>query len=180
MKFEILSIHISFDKVYVSTKCLELGINFFVSETSLLGGFELEQYLDQSRSIDENGEKRSDRYVFQLKKNADREKINIGDILILTDNHALVIEMVMTISGRKMGCVLEYSAGIIPLNTLLIFNNKKWITIEEADFILQKNPNFHFYQKAKEKNWLLYWIRPVDHSDQPEVGCKLIVNSSDT
>lgn len=171
MKFKVLSVNEFNDKAFVFTKCLDKDENFFISETSLLGGFELVEYLDQPRSIDENGQQCSDRFVFQLKHKSDNAYINTADIVELTDNYALIIEKTWTVSG-KMVVGLEYSAGSLPIGTILESNDKRWKSVNDPVTLnfrkLSVEPEVR--ERAIHKNWKFYRIDPIGHDEFPLIG----------
>lgn len=84
MKFQIEGIfEITRRGYFVSAICLEKERSFQVTENSKLGNIAIKPFLTQPRAIDKSGNQRMDLFAFQLKYNADFDKLKIGEIVNL-------------------------------------------------------------------------------------------------
>ena len=90
VKFEIEMVsEIPNQGFIIFAKCLEMKKGFFVTEYSKLGKFDLNNYINTPRKLDKDGQPRTDLFAFQLKNEADFDKIQEGEIIELTPGNKL-------------------------------------------------------------------------------------------
>ncbi|MFK7936747.1 MAG: hypothetical protein AB8G22_24750 [Saprospiraceae bacterium] len=69
----------------VATKLLNTDADFSLTDNSKLGGIEIENWMDIPRAIDSSGKQRLDLFVFKLKHSEDKDKLQKGDLVLLTN-----------------------------------------------------------------------------------------------
>jgi len=176
LKFKIENITTIKNQVYVFTRILDLNQNFKLSDTTLFGGVEIEKWLDIPIANDENGNQRKDNVAFVLKNADDQGKINLGDILELTDKYVSVIESAFTISGR-IHCLLECNAGVLNIDTKLSDEKGQCWTVIENNLLFGRVQDTDLQKKIKDNNWYFYRLSPLANElVRPDANSKLKVS----
>lgn len=155
------------------TKSLDSSVTFKLSDNSFLGDFEIEKWFDIPKATDENGNYRTDNFAFVLKKATDREKIKQDDTLKLSNLYVFVAESSYTVSGKIIS-ILECGAGMLDINTVLGYKEKKWKIIQN-DMPIGRPKDIALQKKVKDNFWYLYDLEPIGHSERPKVGSSLQV-----
>jgi len=170
---KILSIN---NKIYLQTKSLEADVKFKLSDNSLLGGIEIENWYQTSGNIGDNTNAKNVSFTFALKNDTDKDRIKQNDILKLSNLYTTVVESFFTVSG-KIGSLLESGSGIIDIGTTLTDHEKKWKVIDNNLQIGRQN-DIELRKRATDNFWILYFLQPLDHSQKPEAGAKLRVTQN--
>ncbi|MEP6466458.1 MAG: hypothetical protein ABJB05_09130 [Parafilimonas sp.] len=173
MTFQIEQVLVIRNKAYLLTKSLNNNISFRLSDNSLLGDFEIEKWFDIPKSTDSNGNFRTDKFVFVLKNNSDKEKVSQGDILKLSDLYVTVVESNYTVSGKIISA-LECGTGMLSINTLLTNQEKKWNVIKN-NLIIGRPKDIELQKRITDNFYFFYNLEPIDHTERPEVGTRLRV-----
>ena len=83
--FEIESVFkVSNIGYFIGTRLLS-DLNFRLTNNPRLGGVEITDWFDIPRSVDEKGRQRQGIFIFQFKNSEDREKLEQGQIVELTN-----------------------------------------------------------------------------------------------
>ena len=176
MTFQIEQILLLKNKAYLLTRSLNDNIRFKLSDNSLLGDFEIENWFDIPKAKDENGNYRKDNFAFVLKDKRDTERIKQGDILKLSDVYVEIVESFHTVSG-VIGSVLECGTGMLDINTVLTYNEKKW-KITKNNLLIGRQKDTQLQKSVNENFWFLYNLKPIGHKTKPEVGKLLRVTQN--
>lgn len=176
MKFQIEQIVAIKGKAYLLTKCQTLKPNFKLSDSSFLGEVEIENWFDIPRALDESGNQRLDVFAFVLKNEMDKNRVKEGQILLLSNLYATVVEAFFTVSG-KMVSILECGTGMLDVGTVLIGKDLSWKIIENSMPIGRHNDT-ELQKRVHDNFWFQYCLQPIGRATKPEVGRKLQITQN--
>lgn len=150
--------------------------HFKLSDTSLLGGVEIENWLDIPITKDENGNQQKDKVAFVLKYASDKDKLHEGNLVDLTDKYVLVIESLYSISGRIFS-LLECNIAMLSIGTKLSDEKGRCWTIKENNLLFGRVQDKELQKRIKDNNWYFYELSLTsDKLMRPDTNSKLKVN----
>jgi hypothetical protein len=164
-------------KIYLQTRSLEANVNFKLSDNALLGGLNIENWYTTSENIGDNTNVNSNSFTFALKNETDKDKLKLNDILRLSNFYTTVVESFFTVSG-KIGSLLESGTGVIEIGTILTDHEWKWEVIEN-NLPIGRQKDTQLRKRAIDNLLFLYFLKPINHSQRPKAGVKLLVTQND-
>jgi hypothetical protein len=177
VKFQVEQIITVKDKTYLLTKSLDANTDFKLSDTCCLGDYEIENWFDIPKALDENGNQLTDKFSFVLKNQSDKEKITSGDVLILADRFVKVVESIYTISGHTF-LVLECNTGMLEIGTLLSAETGQQWTIKKNGMTIGRQSDTALQKRIKDERLYFYELDPINYAKKPAVHTVLHVTQN--
>jgi hypothetical protein len=168
-KFKIKQIITVKGKAYVLAISINDKGNWYLSETSYLGQYSIENWLDIPRSLDEN----ENVVAFALRNEKDKDKLKENDVVELWDDYVDIIDSYKLSLPKIVGFIKCYP-GELPVGTIVSNDkNQKWML--QNFFHTNSVEGYELIEEMKKQNIFEYALKPIDHNEKPTKGEKLRV-----